>query len=53
MITIQASFLFTQLMVRNMEHKITDDDLIRKEIWFYAGVSLGGLLSVVLYLTCF
>lgn len=27
--------------------------MIKQELWFFAGVSIGGLVSVILFLTCF
>lgn len=49
---VQASRLFTELNVRAHDGK-TSVELIDQELWFFAGVSLGGLLSVLLFLTCF
>lgn len=50
---IRTSVLFNELRHKEHDTGVTPSDLITGEIWFFFGVSLGGLLSVTLFLTCF
>ena len=52
-LSIQNSQLYMKLNREEFKKGTTTQDLIDEEIWFFAGVSVGGLLSVVLFLTCF
>ena len=52
-LSIQASHLFTDLNQSEFHQGITKQEDIHSELWFYGGVGLGGLVSVILFLTCF
>ena len=50
---IQASHLYSMMNFSEKTKGTTTLDEINAEVWFFVGVSLGGLLSVILFLTCF
>ena len=52
-LSLQASHLFTDLNQSEINRGITKSGDIHSELWFYGGVGLGGLVSVILFLTCF
>ena len=52
-LSTQASFLYQRLNSAERFSGTTPAALIAKEAWFFGGVSLGGLVSVLLFLTCF
>ena len=53
MLGVQGSSLFVELNFIKRFHKITPHDLMNQEIFFYLGVSVGGIISVILFATCF
>ena len=52
-LSIMSSFLFTNLNQSEIHKGVTLQRDINSELWFFAGVGLGGLFSVILFLTCF
>ena len=51
--SVRASPLYTALVDQERDLNKTDSKLIDQEIFFFAGVSMGGLVSVFLFLTVF
>lgn len=50
---IQASRLYTELNHNKTQLRIAPVELIEREVYFFAGISLGGICSVILYVTIF
>ena len=53
MLGVQGSSLFVELNFIKRFHKVTPDELMNQEIFFYLGVSVGGIVSVILFASCF
>ena len=52
-LSIQTSHLYTGLNYSEWKSRVTEPEYIEREVWFFVGVSMGGLFSVIIFLTCF